>query len=122
MSTATSTDAAWARVTILLNTGDVTAAEAAAVQAAAGTDWAALEDDKWCYGGPVIYAADLLPTGWCWYDPAEELLVLPPSVMAEFGMAGIIPNFAKGIAASVRCGPGFRRYSVQDWRELRRLR
>lgn len=109
-------EAAWARVSILLNTGDVAAATEAALEASALTRW------RWDFGDYQnapryrIYDSEHLPTRWMWFEPAKARVLIGRDAIAEFGLSEPMWDFA---ALVLRLpSPTFRRFSMSNWRLL----
>lgn len=109
--------AAWARVSILLNRGLVTEAEAAAVEASAATNWSRDLDDYLQYGGPRVYDAPELPTGWCWVEPGNYRVLISTDAHEEFRGTVPMTGFVLTVANSMN-GPGFRSFDTGSWRIL----
>lgn len=108
----------WARVRILLNLGDVTAATAEAVEASALTDW----DRFWlkiAWGAGLIHGTDEMPVGWCWLEPGSYRLLIAQSVLEEFSLSNALAEFADVIERMD--SPGFRSFDVENWRHLDQL-
>lgn len=109
--------AAWARVSILLNRGLVAQAEVAAVQASGLTDWDSDFDDYLQYGGPRVYDAPELPIEWCWVEPDSFRVLIATEAHEEFRGTLAMTRFVRTVAHSMS-GPGFRSFSTESWRIL----
>lgn len=109
--------AAWARVSILLNRGLVTEAEAAAIEASAATNWSRDFDDYLQYGGPRVYDAPELPTGWCWVEPDSYRVLISADAHEEFRGTEPMTKFVLRVAKTMNV-PGFRSFDTGSWRVL----
>lgn len=108
---------AWARVSILLNLGDIAAATAAAREASAVSRW------RWDFGDyqndtlVMIYDTPLLPVGWMWFEPAEVghgRVLLSRDVVSEFALKTPMWSFAALVTRLPE--PSFRSFDVANWR------
>jgi hypothetical protein len=106
--------AAWARVRILLNLGDVAQATTEAVRAAKLTIWC---EEPLQVGGPPIHAVAEMPAGWAFLDPGvPQLAVLNTDVVDEFAMSVCMFQFVR--VCSDLSGPAMRFYDIENWRLL----
>jgi hypothetical protein len=105
--------AAWARVRILLNLGQIEEAATAASEAARRTVWC---DDALAIGGPDVHALADLPPGWCFLDPAANLAVINDEVVDE--LCGAVALFQFVRVCNSLTAPVFRWYDVENWRIL----
>lgn len=111
---------AWARVSIHLNLGDELSATAQALEATTLTPWGVFGDYIRLVG-PKIYATEHLPSGWMWVEPGRRRVLIAQSVMDEFGGHTSLSQFVRGVGR-LATEPGFRYFSVEDWRILRATR
>lgn len=107
---------AWARVSILLNTGDIEAATAAAIAASSLTRWRWDFGDYQNSGNMKIYDTPLLPVGWMWFEPDPCRVLLSRDAVSEFGLSEGMWNYAELVHRLA--GPTFRSYDPASWRSL----
>jgi hypothetical protein len=104
-------EAAWARVSICLDLGNVDAATAAAERASDLADWDEAFGDAVNVGSPRIFGTHLLPSGWLWVEPLHRRTLLSESTMSRFAMRVSMFRFARARQDK----PGWHRFDEAAW-------
>ncbi len=107
--------AAWARVSILLNLGDVPAATTAAIAASALTHWYRRYGDHQCVDSAArVYDSGDLPVGWMWFEPDRGRVLVSSDVVSHYGLSPQLYRFAATVTRLE--GPAFRWFDLDNWK------